>query len=201
MNLLAHAYLSFDYDPFIIGNLISDFVKGKTKFLFSKEIQNGIMLHRAIDNYTDQHPEVSKAKEVFTSTVGLYAGAFVDISFDYFLANDSGIKSPLQWKVFTEKIYKTLNHHKEVLPKNFLRMLPYMIHEDWLYNYRHTWAINKSFNNIEKRAKFLPDKTNAFLAFENNLDFLQEKYSKFFPDLYHMAKDTAHKLKNDDIIT
>jgi len=29
MNYLAHAYLSFDHEEILVGNLISDFVKGK----------------------------------------------------------------------------------------------------------------------------------------------------------------------------
>ena len=29
MNYLAHAYLSFGYSELLVGNLISDFVKGK----------------------------------------------------------------------------------------------------------------------------------------------------------------------------
>lgn len=41
MNYLAHAYLSFNDPEILVGNLISDFVKGKKKFdyppLFSRE--------------------------------------------------------------------------------------------------------------------------------------------------------------------
>ena len=48
MNLLAHAYLSFNNPPVLVGNMISDYVKGKKKFLYDPAIQKGIELHRVV---------------------------------------------------------------------------------------------------------------------------------------------------------
>jgi acyl carrier protein phosphodiesterase len=39
MNYLAHAYLSFNQPEILVGNMISDFVKGKKKFDFAPGIQ------------------------------------------------------------------------------------------------------------------------------------------------------------------
>src|ERR1700682_4685290 len=74
MNFLAHAYLSFEIPEILVGNLISDFVKGKKKFDYSFPIQHGISLHRSIDHFTDTHPVTSKAKSLFKADYGLYAG-------------------------------------------------------------------------------------------------------------------------------
>ena len=68
--------------------MISDFVKGKKKFDFSPLIQKGIALHRAIDDFTDFHPATYNAKSYFRKEYRLYSGAFVDIVYDHFLAND-----------------------------------------------------------------------------------------------------------------
>ena len=62
MNYLAHAYLSFNEPEILVGNMISDFVKGKKRFDFSENIQKGIMLHRNIDTFTDEHEVTKKAK-------------------------------------------------------------------------------------------------------------------------------------------
>ena len=56
MNYLAHAFLSFNDSGLLIGNMISDFVKGKKQFDYTPDIQKGIRLHRMIDTYTDAHP-------------------------------------------------------------------------------------------------------------------------------------------------
>src|SRR5947209_17908548 len=93
MNFLAHAYLSFKEPPILIGNMISDFVKGSQQFLFAEKIQKGIQLHRAIDTYTDDHPATKKAKEIFRPAYRLYSAPIMDVIYDHFLANDDTIFS------------------------------------------------------------------------------------------------------------
>ena len=88
MNYLAHAYLSFNDPGILAGNMISDYVKGKKKFDYPDTIQRGMILHRAIDEFTDQHPVTQRAKQFFKADYRLYAGAFVDVLYDHFLAND-----------------------------------------------------------------------------------------------------------------
>ena len=88
MNYLAHAYLSFNEPGILTGNMISDFVKGRKKFDYPPQIKKGIELHHAIDEFTDNHPATKQAKEFFRSDYRLYSGAFVDIVYDHFLAND-----------------------------------------------------------------------------------------------------------------
>ena len=88
MNYLAHAYLSFQQPEILVGNIISDYVKGRQKFNYSPGIQQGIELHRFIDSFTDDHPATKAAKEIFRPHYRLYAGAFVDVVYDHFLATD-----------------------------------------------------------------------------------------------------------------
>jgi acyl carrier protein phosphodiesterase len=101
MNYLAHAYLSFEITDITVGNMISDFVKGKQKFDYPFAIQQGITLHRAIDSFTDSHAVTREAKSFFRDPYRLYAGPLVDVAYDHFLANDplrfpeTGEKAPL----------------------------------------------------------------------------------------------------------
>src|ERR1700712_5540566 len=88
MNFLAHAYLSFNHHDLLVGNMISDFVKGRKKFDYSSGIQEGITLHRQIDLFTDNHEATKEARKFLKPAVGLYSGAFVDVAYDHFLAND-----------------------------------------------------------------------------------------------------------------
>src|SRR5678816_1567442 len=88
MNYLGHAYLSFDSRPILVGNMISDFVKGKEQFVFSGKVQQGILLHRQIDQFTDTHPAIRKAMEIFRPYYRLYSAPIMDILLDHFLAND-----------------------------------------------------------------------------------------------------------------
>ena len=93
MNYLAHAYLSFNDPEILLGNMISDYVKGRKKFDYEPGILKGIMLHRAIDTFTDQHPVTKTAMKFFKPAYGLYAGAFVDVVYDHFLVLDETVPS------------------------------------------------------------------------------------------------------------
>src|SRR6478609_12216695 len=136
MNYLAHAYLSFSQPEILVGNMISDFVKGRQKFTYPKSIQKGITLHRLIDQFTDAHEVTHEAKQFFRSAVGLYAGAFMDIVYDHFLALDETIHAANDLAQFAATTYDVLENFETTLPPKFARMLPYMRAQNWLVNYR-----------------------------------------------------------------
>jgi acyl carrier protein phosphodiesterase len=187
MNYLAHAYLSFEKPGILVGNMISDFVKGRKQYEFPITIQQGIRLHRAIDNYTDQHDATRAGKFYFKSSVGLYAGAFMDIVYDHFLANDVSQLPGEGWKQFSQNVYAGLEESSVFLPEKFARMLPYMRSQDWLFNYRFDWGIENSFNGLVRRAQYLTNASDAFYAFKEHYDELKESYRIFFPDVKNFA--------------
>lgn len=195
MNYLAHAYLSFEQPGILTGNMISDFVKGKKKFEFSPIVQNGIALHRAIDEFTDFHPVTQEAKSYFRKDYRLYAGAFVDVLYDHFLANDTNeFHSPGKLASFCELTYQMLNDDKEVLPTRFLQMLPYMQQQNWLYHYRSTMGIEKSFGGLVRRAAYLTESAIAFQIFSDHYTELGECYRQFFPELKLFAQTRLSEL-------
>ena len=179
MNFLAHSYLTFT-DEQIVGQFLQDFIRNKDRFSFPEKIGEGITLHRAIDTFTDSHPEIHEAKKIFSPQVRLYAGAFVDVAFDYFLANSLPSET---LKVHSEIVYRVLRNHEEFLPENFLRMLDRMEKENWLYNYRSDWGIEFSIRNVLNKAKYLNKNLAVFEVFLNHKPQLQYHFDHFFPDL------------------
>lgn len=90
MNYLAHIFLSGNNRQLQVGNFIGDFVKGRRHNEFPKGIQQGILLHREIDNFTDSHPAFLETVEILRPAFGRYSGIIADMYFDYFLASDFG---------------------------------------------------------------------------------------------------------------
>lgn len=190
MNLLAHAYLSFNDPGVLTGNMISDYVKGKTKFLYPPVIQKGIALHRAIDAFTDEHPATKEAKEFFRSSYRLYAGACVDVVYDHFLANDNNeFENAAALQQFAAAAYQGLEQNRAYLPEKFAAMLPYMQSQNWLYNYRFAFGIEKSFEGLVRRSAYLTDSHTAFTIFEEHYQSLEQCYRHFFPGVKKMAAD------------
>ena len=188
MNYLGHAYLSFNSPQILVGNMISDFIKGSDKFLFSGNVQKGIALHRQIDEFTDFHPATKKAMEVFRPYYRLYSGPIMDILYDHFLANDKNLFDDVSLKEFSAGIYRHLETSSTQLPNRFLQMFTYMKTEDWLYNYKYPEGIKKSLYGLMRRATFIRESNTAFDLLLKHYDHLNECYHDFFPDVKLFAK-------------
>jgi acyl carrier protein phosphodiesterase len=194
MNFLAHAYLSFDHPQILVGNMISDFVKGAKKMTYQKDIRQGITLHREIDSYTDQHPVTREASQVFRPLFRLYSGPIIDIIYDHFLAIHleqeiaGGINS------FSAGVYKVLEDHSEHLPPDFRAMLYYMRRDDWLAGYAQREGIEKSLQGLARRATYLDNSGPAYSLFNEHYRELAAYFASFFPDVKHFAKQRFSQL-------
>ena len=195
MNYLAHVVLSFDQPEILTGNMISDFVKGKKKFDYSPVVQKGIHLHRLIDTFTDFSPITKIAKEFFRPEYRLYSGAFVDVVYDHFLANDDAqFEQYGGLRNYVAKIYQVLEENKKDFPEPFLKMLPYMKTQDWLYNYKSREGIKKGLGGVAYRAAYLNESDKAFQIFNDHYQELEECYRIFFPKLKEYAHEQFKQL-------
>lgn len=194
MNFLAHAYLSFGNKEILVGNMISDFVKGKAQFDFTLGIRKGIILHRRIDDYTDTHIAIKEAKEYFRPFYRLYSSPIIDIILDHYLANDPAYFKPGDLKNFSQQVYKVLNEYSAHLPLRFAHALTYMQSEDWLFHYQYKAGIAKSVKGLVRRAQFLEDSTTAIELFETHYGALGDCYRRFFEDVKFFAKEQLNLL-------
>ena len=180
--------------------MISDFVKGKKKYEYPGDIQQGIALHREIDRFTDIHFATREAKQIFREAYGLYSGAIIDVVYDHFLALDKNEFTDETLQAFTSKTYSTLDQFTGYFPEKFNMMYPYMKAHNWLYNYRYLPGIQKSLGGLVRRAKYLEESDTAYLLFTTHYDQLETSYKLFFPELKAMAENFVKqldKLAND----
>jgi acyl carrier protein phosphodiesterase len=167
--------------------MISDYVKGKKQFDYPKAIQVGIQLHRAIDEFTDAHAATQEIKIYFKKEYRLYAGAFVDVVYDYFLANDTNeFITPENLKAFSQSTYQLLEKQQAFFPEKFSKMFPYMQSQDWLYNYRTDEGMQKSFGGLARRAKYIAETDTAYDIFLENKEAINYWYQIFFPSINHL---------------
>jgi acyl carrier protein phosphodiesterase len=183
MNYLAHAYLSFNRPGILTGNMISDFVKGRKKYDYPGEIQNGIALHREIDRFTDIHSATREAKQIFRPVYRLYAGALIDVIYDHFLATDVNEFTDESLKAFSINTYTILDKFIGYFPEKFKMMFPYMKTHNWLYHYKYRQGIEKSLAGLVRRSSYLTESDTAYLLFNEHYDTLRTLYSLFFPEV------------------
>lgn len=190
MNFLAHAYLSYNNPEILVGNMISDFVKGKKKFGYPAGIQQGIAIHRAIDAYTDEHLTNRELKLIFKPHYGLYASPIMDVVHDHFMANyPDAFPTEQTLMDFSMHTYDLLEPYTDLFPERFARMFPYMRAQNWLYHYRSLDGLRQSMGGLQRRAHYIKEMDTAFRIFTDNYKTFEAGFNEFFPDLETMVRE------------
>jgi len=192
MNFLAHLYLSENNTNIMIGNFIADHIKGNNYDGFSKEIQQGVFLHREIDTFTDAHEVVRKSKRRLHERYRHYDGVIIDIFYDYFLAKNWADYSVIPLDVYTDSINKFFYEISPELPLKSQNFIKYMIQYNILFNYQFKDGIERVLNGMNTRTK---GKSQMNLAIEDLTILHQEfedDFTIFFKDLQNF---TVQKLQ------
>jgi acyl carrier protein phosphodiesterase len=178
----------------MIGNFIADHIKGNHYEGFSKEIQQGIFLHREIDTFTDAHQIVRKSKRRLHKRYRHYDGVIIDIFYDYFLAKNWADYSAIPLDVYTNSVYHLFDKKAPELPKKSQQFITYMIEYNILFNYQYKEGIAKVLNGMNRRTK---GKSQMHLAIED-LNLLQteleEDFTVFFKDLVEFTNQKIDEI-------
>lgn len=184
MNYLAHILLSGTDSQIQIGNFIGDFVKGSQFNNFPERMQKGIVLHRKIDYFTDNHIIVKQTVAILRPTFGRYSGIITDMYFDYFLARNFKLfSSQRSLRFFTYRFYFIALLNYNYLPDRVKRFIFHFIFTNRLQRYSSINGLKTSLNimSIHKVTALYPDKIIEFLL-QNQIE-LENQFLLFFPDL------------------
>ena len=181
----------------MIGNFIADHIRGNNYEKFSKEIQNGIFLHREIDTFTDAHAVVRKSKRRLHERYRHYDGVIIDIFYDYFLAKNWSDYSAIPLNVYTDAINKLFNEISENLPIKSQNFIKYMLEYDILFNYSNKEGIAKVLNGMNSRTKGKSQMNLAIQDLQNLEEELQDDFTLFFKDLIAHTNQKLIEIKNE----
>ncbi|MCM4157144.1 DUF479 domain-containing protein [Gramella sp. AN32] len=196
MNYLAHIYLSGDNELLKIGNFMADSIKGKKYLQYAETIQNGIILHRAIDYYTDTHPVVRQSIRKLFPTYGHYSGIIIDIFYDHFLAANWKRFSTIPLKDYTEDFFKLLESNYEVLPKKVKAFMPFMIKDNWLLSYAEIEGIKRVLGGMNRRTGNKSGMDKATKELDLYYSDFEDEFFTFFEDLEDFSKKRIFELEH-----
>ncbi|WP_456314418.1 acyl carrier protein phosphodiesterase [Pseudomonas shirazensis] len=188
MNFLAHIYLSGDNDLIKIGNFMADGIRGKQFEHFPEDVQKGIILHRAIDTYTDSHDIFRQSTRRLHERYHHYSGVIVDIVYDHFLAKNWTLYSDEKLEDFINRFYNSLHGNYGILSEKTKNIMPYMIEQNWLLSYRTVEGIHQILKQMDRRSK---NESKMQFANEELVEFYSEfehEFTTFFEDLREHAK-------------
>ena len=194
MNFLAHIHLSGENEMIKIGNFMADGVRGKQYENFSVEIQKGILLHRAIDTFTDAHPIFRQSTKKLHSRYHHYAGVIVDMYYDHFLAKNWSDYHNESLTLYSEKFYQSLLDNHSILTFKAQQLLPYMMEYNWLVNYQSVSGIERILSQMDHRTKnqsLMRFATEELLA---HYDEFEAEFLLFYNEVQLFSKNKLNEL-------
>ena len=192
MNYLAHIFLSGNDRCIQIGNFIGDGVKGDGYKQYPRKFQQGILLHREIDAFSDRHPLVREAVGIGRETFGRYSAVVNDILFDYFLASRFQDYAGLPLKRFSRRFYTALAWNYRHLPERFQGFIWHFILTDRLCRYASLTGIQQSLEIMTRYRGLQIDHAQTPLFMQEHGERLQKIFREFFPELHERCKQSIY---------
>lgn len=188
MNYLAHFYLAFGNDDLLIGQFAADAVKGKAILNYSEGVQKGILLHRYIDQQTDEHPACRELRAVLRPHLGLLSSITIDMYLDYVLANQWAHYYPESLQSFAQRCYLVFGERREELPERMQYILKYMSEQDWLSRYSTVEGVGQSLLGLSKRVSGGQALVTAAERMPEWVDEAEKAFNIYFPELIDNCK-------------
>jgi acyl carrier protein phosphodiesterase len=189
MNVLAHALLAGNDAALRLGGTMGDFVHGTPDPALPQRVSDGIYLHRAIDTFTDSHPEVRAARERMSPPFRRYAGILLDVWFDHLLARDFAAWSETPLAIFSDGLRAELHAAVTILPPGLVRFLDYMDRHDLPAGYARIDRVAGAFAGISQRLSRANPVADGVPVLLSQAAELERTFAKFFPDLRTFADE------------
>lgn len=183
MNHFAHLYLAGPTVASRVGNLLGDFARGLDTATLPDPVVAGLEHHRAVDAFTDSHPQVLASKALFSSDRRRFAGIALDILFDHYLLRHWDRFGHCDKELFIGQLYRDLEQGAPLMPADMARVTRHMVAHDWFHAYQDMENVGAAMDRVAGRIRF-PHRFDGIIEEIRPLDAeLEERFLVFFPDL------------------
>ena len=183
MNYLGHLVLSEKDDEILFGNFIADAIKGRSYLDWPDKIQKGILLHRFIDEFTDNNIYYLKGKRRFYKSYPKIGGIINDIVYDYLLWQYYIDNNILELNMEIKRFHSVLDKYRNDMPEKIKFMYTYMKRDNWLLNYKYDWGVKKALWGIGKRINYSNNLDQSFNVVIDNLEDFKNEFQLFYSEI------------------
>jgi acyl carrier protein phosphodiesterase len=185
MNFLAHIHLAKICNSNICGNLLGDFVKGNPTGKFPEEVTKGIVLHRFVDKFTDQHELSRQAKALFIKPRQRFAPIALDIFWDHCLVSDWPQYSDVPLEQFCVRSMRQVRNEQEglTLPERYVLVTQNMWQNSWLLSYGEMDNIGHVLYRMSKRSARMEPLANCHTDLLENYSELRLLFTQLYPQV------------------
>ena len=165
MNYLAHLHITYPRKALSFGNLIGDMVRLRDMDALDESTISGIQIHRAIDNFVDNHDASRFLVRKLRRRHGKYAPVVLDIVFDHVLCSHwQSFESQLQLPDFIAWAYEVIDFGIGSVPDHVSGHLAHMYQFRWFDNYGSADGFAGILRGMDRRARF---ESNFHMALED----------------------------------
>ncbi len=196
LNYLAHLLLAEDDPLSRVGNLLGDFVTGRPETLdLPLRVVQGIVRHRAIDRFADEHPVTARLKALVAPERRRFAGVIVDLLHDHFLTRHWEDYSPSPFREFIDTCNQALRDHFELLPPALAGTLEERIDDDWLGHYGTDEGLDGVFHRVSLRHPGFAPIRGALDDLRRHRRGFETGFHEFFPALQAWVRGLGPETK------
>jgi acyl carrier protein phosphodiesterase len=187
LNHLAHALLAGSDPDMKLGGMLADFWRGAPDLSWRTKVREGVILHRNIDVYTDSHPEVAAARNLFEPPYRRFAGVLLDIYFDHALARYWRDYSELSIDALSAQMLQLLDDNQTWLPQDLNRFARYFRSAGLFASYGDRITIERVLAGMSQRFRHDNPLASAGPVLWERAATLDATFARFFPDLRNYA--------------
>jgi acyl carrier protein phosphodiesterase len=181
----------------MIGNFIGDTVKGRKYEGLQPLVRKGVLMHRAIDDFTDRHPINAGIRKLLHPEFGKYAGVYLDMFYDHFLAVGwDNFSTDISLQTFCTKFYYDALIKHKYLPFKIKTLLYSLIIGNRLKNYSNLDSFEESLEFMHKYQKLPRTGKDAVKCLIKNYDVIKEAFYEFFPLLVSHTRIWREEIDN-----
>lgn len=194
MNYLGHLVLSGNDSEILFGNFIADAIKGNSYLEWPENIQKGILLHRFIDNFTDNNNHYLLGKRRFYEKFPKMGGIVNDILYDHLLWNYDHKNKTLQLTKEIIRYYKILDDFSDKMPEKIKHLYKYMRRDDWLNNYQYEEEMRKILKRMGKRINYSKNLELSFEIYKKSSSDYEKEFELFYNEIKEKTSSFLCKL-------
>jgi len=180
MNYLFHLYLSGNDPDILTGNLMGDFVKGRVGEEYPQRLRSGIVLHRRIDSFAQNHALFRQSKQRIDPGFGHWRGVLVDMFYDHFLAAEWNRWSKEPFESYLARVQRTVEGNYRYLPERMRELLP-VIFETMLPSYRTMEGVGLALKRMSRRIQRSNPLAEGGGELQRNLAGFHHDFLEFMP--------------------
>ena len=189
VNFIAHIHLSGARPGVMVGNFIADLIAPKDFENFPSDIQKGVLLHRHIDSFTDNHESNRQVLEIMYPRHRKYARVLLDIYYDYFLIRHWSAYSSVDFIETCDWTYTQLRKYLTLLPHEANEYVMNLLNRRWLaHAYSDIEGLERTFYYLKKRTsrpEYIEGASNTLLKNHAEID---NTFLTFYPQVIESTR-------------